>query len=145
MGSQQSKIVGLDKVLGIGGEGVVIEKELEITVMERTEDYDYEDKGWAVALHKKAENTRLITKEKKIVALKFVKFEKDKENFTGQGFNIQVYYITNMLSSQAVGDRYCLGGRKGLVSPIWFFSLLDRIVFARQQQDLLGSWNRSDV
>ena len=83
LGDQQSKIVRLDKVLGIGGEGVVIEKELEIKVMEGTRSYD------------RAENIRLIRKEKKIVAVKFVKFEKDdREKFEGQGFVILVYYIT---------------------------------------------------
>ena len=83
MGSQQSKIVGLDKVLGVGGEGVVIEKELEITVMKA---FMKETKNsW-----EKAENIRFKSKEKKIVALKFVKFEKQVgENFEGQGCIIQ--------------------------------------------------------
>ena len=40
LGGHQFKIVRLDKVLGIGGEGVVIEKELEIKVMEGTYSYD---------------------------------------------------------------------------------------------------------
>ena len=90
LGGHQFKIVRLDKVLGIGGEGVVIEKELEITVMQGT------------ALNNcdmKAESIRLESKKKKIVALKFVPFKKhDRENFIGQGFVIiefQDYYITN--------------------------------------------------
>ena len=83
LGGQQSKIVGLNKVLGIGGEGVVIEKELEITVMKA---FMKETKNsW-----EKAENIRFKSKEKKIVALKFVKFEKHGgENFEGQGCIIQ--------------------------------------------------------
>ena len=82
LGGQQSKIVELDKVLGIGGEGVVIEKELEITLMEGTMK--------PIVYVQKAENIRLKSKEKKIVALKFVKFEKDDgKNFEGQGFIIQ--------------------------------------------------------
>ena len=81
LGGQQSKNIRLDNVLGIGGEGVVIEKELEIEVRE----------GTALELGvEKAENIRLKSKEKKIIALKFVKFEKDDgENFEGQGFVIQ--------------------------------------------------------
>ena len=86
LGGQQSKIVGLDKVLGIGGEGVVIEKELEITVMKGTTSY----------CQKKAESIRLESKEKKIVALKYVKFEKDDaEKFEGQGFVIQDNLLCN--------------------------------------------------
>ena len=89
LGGQKSKIVGLNKVLGIGGEGVVIEKELKITVMEAKDNYD----------ERKIYNIRLESKEKKIVALKFVPFKKhDRENFIGQGFVIiefQDYYITN--------------------------------------------------
>ena len=74
---QQSKIVGLDRVLGIGGEGVVFEKELEIKLMKGTESDD----------RKKVENIGLKRKEKKIVALKVVRFEKDDgEIFEGQGF-----------------------------------------------------------
>ena len=84
LGGQGSKIVRLDKVLGIGGEGVVIEKELEIEVMQGTNP----NGSWGPA-----ENIRLKSKEKKIVALKFVKFEKDDgENFEGQGFVIQAYW-----------------------------------------------------
>ena len=72
LGGHQSKIVGLEKVLGIGGEGVVIQQELEITVMEGTNG------------HQRAKYIKLKSKEKKIVALKFVKFEKDDgENFEG--------------------------------------------------------------
>ena len=74
LNDQQSKIIGLGKVLGIGAEGVVIEKELEIKVMEGTESGD----------KKKAENIRLINEEAKKVAIKFVKFKKDyEENFEG--------------------------------------------------------------
>ena len=87
LGGQESKNVGLDKVLGIGGEGVVIEKELEIKVMEGTESGD----------KKKAENIRLKNEEPKIVAMKFVKFKKDyEENFEGQGLIIEAQYITIM-------------------------------------------------
>ena len=74
LGGQQSKIVGLGKVLGIGGEGVVIQEELEITLMEGTDD----------RANDRAENIRLKSKDKKIVALKFVPFRKDDgENFEG--------------------------------------------------------------
>ena len=102
LGSQQSKIVGLDKVLGIGGEGVVIEKELEIEVRKGTYNHD----------KRTVDNIRLKSKEKKIVALKFVKFEKDdEEKIEGQGFIIQAHFITiifdhkvkNKLYAQAVG------------------------------------------
>ena len=87
LNDQQSKIVGLGKVLGIGAEGVVIEKELEIKVMEGTESGD----------KKKAENIRLKNEEQKIVAIKFVKFKKDyEENFEGQGLIIEAQYITIM-------------------------------------------------
>ena len=87
LNDQQSKIVGLGKVLGIGAEGVVIEKELEIKVMEGTESGD----------KKKAENIRLKNEEPKIVAMKFVKFKKDyEENFEGQGLIIEAQYITIM-------------------------------------------------
>ena len=75
LGGQQSKIVGLKKVLGIGGEGVVIEKELQITLME----------GWISYDPKKAENIRLKSEQKEKVALKFVSFKKDDgENFEGR-------------------------------------------------------------
>ena len=85
LGGQQSKNVRLEKVLGIGGEGVVIEKELEITVMQGTAVHEFDEKG---------ENIRLKSKEKKIVALKFVKFAKDDgENFEGQGFIIQAHTV----------------------------------------------------
>ena len=80
LGSQQSKIVGLDKVLGIGGEGVVIEKELEIEVRKGTYNHD----------KRTVDNIRLKSKEKKKVAVKFVKFEKSSgENFEGQGLVIK--------------------------------------------------------
>ena len=84
LGDQRLKIVELDKVLGIGGEGVVIKKELEITLMQGTESDD----------RTKAENIRLESIEKKIVALKFVEFTKeDGENVEGQGFNIKANFI----------------------------------------------------
>ena len=87
LGGQQSKIVTLDKVLGIGGEGVVFEKEMEIKLMQGTESND----------GKKVENIRLKSKEKKKVAVKVVRFEKDAgENFEGQGFVIQAHYIKIM-------------------------------------------------
>ena len=71
LGGQNSKNVDLGKVLGIGGEGVVIQQELDITVMEGT--------------------TRLKSKEKKIVAIKFVNFEKeDGEDFQGHGLNWRI-------------------------------------------------------
>ena len=83
LGGQQSKNVRLDKVLGIGGEGVIIENELEITVMKAL--MKETKNSW-----EKAENIRFKSKEKKIVALKFVKFEKHVgENFEGQGCIIQ--------------------------------------------------------
>ena len=75
LGGRNSKNVDLGKVLGIGGEGVVIQQELEITLMEGTYSRD----------HIKVENIRLKSKEKKTVALKFVNFVKeDRENFQGQ-------------------------------------------------------------
>ena len=78
LGGQNSKNVDLGKVLGIGGEGVVIQQELEITLMEGTYSRDYI----------KVENIRLKSKEKKTVALKFVNFEKDdREDFQGQDLN----------------------------------------------------------
>ena len=87
LGGQQSKIVTLDKVLGIGGEGVVFEKEMEIKLMQGTESDD----------GKKVENIRLKSKEKKKVAVKVVRFEKDAgENLEGQGFVIQAHYIKIM-------------------------------------------------
>ena len=83
MGGHQSKTVELDKVLGIGGEGVVIEKELEITVMQGKESVD----------RKKAENIRFNSNEKKI-AFKFVEFKKeDGENFEGHGLIIQANFL----------------------------------------------------
>ena len=87
LGGQQSKIVTLDKVLGIGGEGVVFEKEMEIKLMQGTESDD----------GKKVENIRLKSKEKKKVAVKVVRFEKDAgENLEGQGFVIRAHYIKIM-------------------------------------------------
>ena len=75
LGGQKAKNVGLEKVLGIGGEGVVIEKELEIKVMEAF---------MQAAESQRSDEITLISKEKKIVALKFVEFDKnDGENFEG--------------------------------------------------------------
>ena len=83
---QQSKNIALDKVLGIGGEGVVIQEELDITVMEGT----ILGQG-----DKNAGNIRMKSNEKKIVALKFVPFkEEGGENFKGLGFIIQALFIT---------------------------------------------------
>ena len=68
----------LSKLIGIGGEGIVVEKELEIKIMHGTAK-DLESK--------KAENMQLKSKEKIITAIKFVKFELDpNENFKGKGF-----------------------------------------------------------
>ena len=88
LGGQESKIVGLEKVLGIGGEGVVIQEELEITLMEGNVSSDPYN----------AENIRLESREKKIVASKFVPFKKDdEENFQGQGFIIQAHCLCTKL------------------------------------------------
>ena len=78
LGVQNSKIVELGKVIGIGGEGIVVEKELEIEIMQGTaKGYDSE----------KAENIQLKSKERSITAMKFVKFESDaNEDFQGKGF-----------------------------------------------------------
>ena len=65
-------------MIGIGGEGIVVEKELEIQIMQGTV-MDY--------FSKKAENIQLKSKERIITAMKFVKFEPDlNENFKGKGF-----------------------------------------------------------
>ena len=45
--------------------------------------------------------------------------------------------LISRFNSQVVGVRYCLGCRKGLVSPIWFFFRLEGILCAWQKQDLL--------
>ena len=82
MGGQNSKVVELGKVIGIGGEGIVLEKELEVEIMQ----------GTAKNESKKAENMRLKSKERSITAIKFVKFDSDanhydaNENFQGKGF-----------------------------------------------------------
>ena len=77
MGGQNSKVVELGKVIGIGGEGIVLEKELEVEIMQ----------GTAKDESKKAENMRLKSKERSITAIKFVKFVFDaNENFQGKGF-----------------------------------------------------------
>ena len=77
LGVENSKIVELGKVIGIGGEGIVLEKELEIEVMQgTTEDY------------RRAENIQLKSRRRSITAMKFVKFELDANlNFLGKGFN----------------------------------------------------------
>ena len=78
LGVRNSKIVELGKVIGIGGEGIVVEKELEIEVRQGIAEDDFS---------KKAENIQLQSKEKSIIAMKFVKFESDaNENFQGEGF-----------------------------------------------------------
>ena len=94
MGGQQYKNVGLGKVLGIGGEGIVIQEELEITVKEG--DVPYEK----LSNLKKAENIRLESEGKRQVALKFVPFAKeDRENFKGQGLIIQKVLFNNLNQS----------------------------------------------
>ena len=77
LGGQTSKIVELGKVIGIGGEGIVVEKELEIEVMQGTaKDYD----------SKKAEKIQSKSNERSFTAMKFVKFESDaNEDFQGKG------------------------------------------------------------
>ena len=78
LGVQNSKIVELSKVIGIGGEGIVVEKELDIEIMQGTVNPGYS---------KTAENIQQKSKERSITAMKFVKFESGaKENFQGQWF-----------------------------------------------------------
>ena len=80
LGVQNSKIVELGKVIGIGGEGIVLEKELEIEIMQATAKDKYTEK---------AENIQLKSKERSITAMKFVKFESDaNEDFQGKGFKV---------------------------------------------------------
>ena len=80
MGAQNSKIVELGKVIGIGGEGIVVEKELEIEIMQGT----LKDNYW-----NSAENIQQKSKERSITAMKFVKFEsRANEDFQGQGFKL---------------------------------------------------------
>ena len=75
---QNLKIVELSKVIGIGGEGIVVEKELEIEIMKGTA----KDK-WS----KKAENVHLKSRETIITAMKFVKFEPYLYDYLkGKGF-----------------------------------------------------------
>ena len=92
LGSQNSKNVDLGKVLGIGGEGVVIQEELEITLMEADDER-------VLLTYDQAENIVCKSTEKKVVALKFVNFEKeDGEDFQGHGlsnrpnFKIKIKY-----------------------------------------------------
>ena len=62
LNGQKEKIIELDRLLGIGGEGLVLRNEIW------TREFDYK--------------TQLGRKEKKEVAMKFVKFEKkDEEEF----------------------------------------------------------------
>ena len=77
LGVRTSKIVELGKVIGIGGEGIVVEKELEIEIWEgRVED------RWS----KKAGDIFLKSRQSSITAMKFVEFEAESnENFQGQG------------------------------------------------------------
>ena len=65
-------------MIGIGGEGIVVEKELEIEIMQGTVKDDESEK---------AENIQLKSKERSNIAMKFVKFESDaNENLQGKGF-----------------------------------------------------------
>ena len=78
MGVQNSKIVKLAKVIGIGGEGIVLEEKLDIKLMQGTAQDSKSEK---------AQNIQLQSDETSITAMKFVKFESDSnENFQGQGF-----------------------------------------------------------
>ena len=65
-------------MIGIGGEGIVVEKELEIEIMQATAKDRWSNK---------AENIQLKSKKRSVTAMKFVKFESNaNENFQGQGF-----------------------------------------------------------
>ena len=65
-------------MIGIGGEGIVIGKELEIKMMQGTAKNE-----WS----KKAENIQSKSKARSVTALKFVEFESNaKEDFQGKGF-----------------------------------------------------------
>ena len=78
LGGQNSKIVELEKVIGLGGEGLVVEKELKIEIMQGTAKN---------TLSEKAENIQLKSEETSIRAVKYVKFESNaNEDFQGQGF-----------------------------------------------------------
>ena len=79
-------------MIGIGGEGIVVEKELEIKIMQGTiQDSSSE----------KAENIQLKSKERSITAMKFVKFEPNAyENFQGQGFKRSFKICLFRLSSK---------------------------------------------
>ena len=78
LGGRNSKIVELGKVIGIGGEGIVLEKECDIEIMQGTTN---------AGNSRKAENIKLKSKKRVITATKFVKFESDaNEDFQGQGF-----------------------------------------------------------
>ena len=78
MGGQNSKVVELEKVIGIGGEGIVIEKELKIEIMQGNAKHDRS---------KKVENIQSKSKARSVTAIKFVEFESDaKEYFQGKGF-----------------------------------------------------------
>ena len=78
LGGQNSKVVELGKVIGIGGEGIVVEKELEIEIMQGTAKYDHSQK---------AENIQSKSKVRSVTAMKFVEFESNaNEFFQGRGF-----------------------------------------------------------
>ena len=79
LGVQNLKIVELGKVIGIGGEGIVVEHELEIEVMEGTAKN---------RSSKKADNIKLKSKQRSITAIKFVNFEsRADENLQGKSFD----------------------------------------------------------
>ena len=78
LGTQNMKNLELEKVIGIGGEGIVVKRELEIEIMQGTAKY------W---ISKKAKNIQLKSKKRSMTAIKFVKFQSDaSEDFQGQGF-----------------------------------------------------------
>ena len=77
LGTTITKTVILDKILGIGGEGLVMEKEMKILLFRGTTKSKYSPM---------AENIVLRMKKKMVAAVKFVKFDKyDGEDFTGLG------------------------------------------------------------
>ena len=99
LGGKCEKTVNLERVLGIGGEGIVLSHKMD------TKEYHYE-KGWE-------------EKKERDVALKFVKFEKyDDEDFLGPeeedeygnfgGINRKGKYV----KSQYFERMYLLGDKK---------------------------------
>ena len=77
LGVKNSKTIELIKVIGIGGEGIVLKKEFDIKIMQGTA-YD--------SFSEKAENIQFRCKDRSIIAMKFVKFELDaNEDLQGQG------------------------------------------------------------